>query len=181
MSKKSLDEKTKRHEGLSKEYVASVEKLEDSEKKEIKALWTQYTTARMEFERDYSLFSDMTTDFQQQLRILLKAKGKTALEIAEEVGISPKTLSRYNHGAHAPSMPTLIAICMALGLDIKQSTALLTTLGFCFLGTSREHYAYMRLIEQHRGASIEECNRILTGLHIDKKYQLYPRKAKQEE
>jgi hypothetical protein len=40
-----------------------------------------------------------------------------------------------------------------------------------------EFGAYMRLIEQHRGASIAECNEILTGLHIDKKYQLYPRKA----
>ena len=173
------NEKELRHQKQEKEYKANIAKLSKEEKMVIEKLWKAYTKARIEFEHDYNLFSGITTDFQQQLSFLLKMKKTTAEKVAGEIGIEAKTLSRYRHGRNAPSMQVLIAICMVLNLDIKQSTVLLTSLGFCFLGTSKEHYAYMRLIENHRGASIVECNKILTGLHIDKKYHLYPRKAPQ--
>lgn len=148
---------------------------------EKKRLWNEYTAERKQFEADYNLFSGITTDFQEQLNRLIKAKKKTGEEVAAKVGISAKTLSHYRHGRYAPSMQTLMSICMVLGLDIKQSTALLTSLGFCFLGTSREHYAYLYLLDKYRGASLEKCNEVLTGLEIDYRYQLHPRKVKKEE
>lgn len=105
----------------------------------------------------------------------------TVENIAAEVGIEPETLSHYNNGHRAPSMNTLMAICIVMRLDIKQTTALLASLGFCFLGCSREHYAYMYLLENHRGKTIQECNEILLGLKIDKKHLLLPRKKRGKE
>lgn len=152
--------------------------MDDAEKKR---LWHEYAKEREAFEDDYNIFSGITTDFQEQLRILMKKKNKTAEKVAEKVGISPKTLSQYRNGRYAPSMQTLMSICMVLELDIKQSTALLTSLGFCFLGTSKEHYAYLYLLDKYRKASLEKCNEVLTGLGVDYRHQLHPRKTKKAE
>lgn len=100
----------------------------------------------------------------------------TENNIAKEVGIEERTLSSYSNGHRAPSMNTLIAICIVMRLDIKQATALLASLGVCFSGCSKEHYAYMYLLENHRGKTIKECNEILLGLGVDKQYLLHPRK-----
>lgn len=143
---------------------------------EMKRLWEKYSDERQKFEYRYNLFSGMTTNFKEQLGLAMKVNGVTFEELAEKIGVSAKTVRRYNDGHNAPSMQMLVAICIALHLDTKQSTSLLATLGRCFQGTRKEDYAYMYLIEQHSGKSIDECNKILVDLNIDKKHRLYPRK-----
>lgn len=145
---------------------------------EMKKRWERYSAERQEFEYKYNLFTGMTTNFQEQLKLAMKVRGVTYQDLAEEIGISVRTITRYNDGHNAPSMQMLIAVCIALHLDTKQATALLSSLGRCFLGTKKEDYAYMYLIEKHSGKSIDECNKILADLGIEKKHRLYPRSRK---
>lgn len=142
---------------------------------EMKKRWYRYTDARQDFEQRYNLFCGMTTSFQEQLELVMKVEGMTFEKLAEKIGVSPKTIVRYNGGHYAPSMQMLVAICISLNLDTKQSTALLASLGRCFQSTRKEDYAYMYLIENHRGKTIEQCNSILKDLGIDERFWLYPR------
>lgn len=146
---------------------------------EMEKRWKRYSKARQDFEHRYNLFSGMTTDFREQLSLVMKVEDVTFEELAEKIGVSSKTISRYNSGHNAPSMQMLVAICIALHLDTKQSTALLASLGRCFQSTRKEDYAYMYLIENHSGKSIEECNCILSDLGISKSFWLYPRTRRQ--
>lgn len=188
MNKESITEKRERIKKLDDDYQESVKGEKENRemsKDEIEELWKKYADARKKFEEDYNLYSGQVTDFQEQLRYLLDEKNKvekkkedklTLAKLAQKLGINERTLGSYNAGRCAPSINTLMMICMILGLDINQASALLGSLGFTFMGTRREHYAYMYLLMKHRGKPIEECNKILTGLHIDEKYQLRPRK-----
>ena len=174
-----LNERTNYNNEKDRQYQASI--IGTVEEKSARELWDKYAEARAEFEKEYNIFSGQTTDFQEQLRYLIDAKNATENStitfesLAADIGISVKTLSRYNNGHYAPSINVLVMICISLKLDLKQSTALATSLGICFQGTNRAHYAYMYLLEKHRGETIAECNKILTGLHISKRDQLYPR------
>lgn len=170
-------------------YIEQIDKLGEAEKQKTKELWNTYELARRDFENKYNVFSGQITTFQEQLRFLIDAKNElnrdrkpiTYQTLAEDIGISERTLSRYSNGHLSPSINVVIMICVLLELDIKQSAALLTSLGLCLLGTSRTHYAYMYLLEHYRCSKksgkekIEDCNKLLTGLHIPKKDQLYPR------
>lgn len=188
MREENITRKREKIKKLDDDYQKSVEAMElkhTMNKEEIKSLWEKYADARKKFEEDYNLYSGQVTDFQEQLRYLIDEKNKatkgdkkiTYASLAKEIGISKDTLTRYNSGHYAPSINTLMMICMVLKLDLKQAAALLESLGFTFMGTRREHYAYMYLLEHHRGAPIKECNDILAGLHIDERYQLRPRKG----
>ena len=144
------------------------------EKNRVIALKEKYKEECKSFLDDYDTYKESVLDFQKKLSVFMKKAKKTAHNIAEEVGIQPETLSRYRTGVKAPGIETLVAICVALHLDIKQSQELFNSLGYSFLGTSKEHYAYIYLIEKHRGKSVSQCNEILTGLGIDIDFQLYP-------
>lgn len=204
------DQKTNeaKQQAREKRYLKEVNSLDENSKNEIKVLWEKYADARATFEANYNLFAGMTTSFQQQLNYLIKAKNRTQTVVARAVGIDARTLRGYSAGRSAPSMPTLISICIVLDLDVKQAAALLTSLGYCFLGTSKEHYAYLYLIEWNHNnwvqqpdtlkkktlkerkvpeAEVEElktklkkCNEILTGFHIEERFHLKPRKKEQE-
>jgi Predicted transcriptional regulator len=144
-----------------------------AEKKRIDSLHEKHETERKAFKDDYNLYAEMEMDFQEKLTTILEKKKVTAHTLAENVDIAPETLSRYRSG-NGPSFEVLVAICIALELDIKQSSALFSSLGYSFLGTSKEHYAYAYLIENHSGKKISECNEILTGLGISVDNHLYP-------
>lgn len=148
---------------------------------EMKKLWERYSAERQDFEYRYNLFSGMTTNFKEQLELVMEVNGVTVEKLAEMIGASTRTVSRYSEGHNAPSMQMFVAICIALRLDTKQSTSLLATLGRCFQGTRKEDYAYMYLIEHYSGKSIDECNKFLADLGIDKKHRLYPRTKKSAE
>lgn len=146
----------------------------------IEALREKYENDREVFKADYKLYAETEIDFQERLSNIIKEKKKTSKGvpitqeyIAEQVGISPTTLSNYKKNK-GPSFNVLVAICIAMELDMKQSASLFSSLGYSFLGTSREQYAYAYLIENHRGKTVAECNNILVALDIGVEYLLYP-------
>lgn len=156
------------------ERIAAIE-----EKNRINELQRKYRKEYESFQDDYDTYRDTVLDFQNKITVFMKKAGKTAQNLAEEVGIATETISRYRNGK-APKIQTLVAICVALNLDVKQSQELFNSLGYSFLGTSKEHYAYIYLIEKHRGKSVSQCNEILTGLGIDIDFQLYPNRNEEK-
>lgn len=143
------------------------------EMKRINELRKKYEDERKAFQTDYDLYGKTEIDFQEKLAIILGEKKVTAEDLAEQVGVAPETLSRYRSG-NGPSFEVLVAMCVALGLSIKQSAGLFSSLGYSFLGVSKEHYAYAYLIENYKGKTASECNEILTGLGISVDCHLYP-------
>lgn len=136
-----------------------------------------YEKDRNQFEADYETTSSITSSFQEILKKLMEQKHTTIEQLAEQVGLNPRTIGRYREGIYAPGLQVVIAFCMVLNLDLRQSYELIRGLGLSLFGSRREHYAYLYLLQNYRGASIQKCNEILRSLGIDEAYLLYSRKA----
>lgn len=57
------------------------------------------------------------TQFGSNLRVALKAKGLTMSDLAEKIGVSQQTVSRWAMG-HAPTADYLILLSEILGMSI---------------------------------------------------------------
>lgn len=136
-----------------------------------------YEKDQNQFEADYKTTSSITSSFQEILKKLMDQKHMTIEQLAEQVGLNPRTIGRYREGTYAPGLQVVIAICMVLNLDIKQSYELMGGLGLSLFGSRKEHCAYLYLLQNYRGASISRCNSILRSLGISEAYLLYSRKA----
>lgn len=136
-----------------------------------------YEKDRNQFEADYKTTSSITSSFQEILKKLMDQKHTTIEQLAEKVGLNPRTIKRYRAGTYAPGLQVAIAFCMVLDLDLKQSYELIGGLGLSLFGSRKEHCAYLYLLQNYRGASISRCNSILRSLGISEAYLLYSRKA----
>lgn len=137
----------------------------------------EYEKGREQFEADYKTTSSITSSFQEILKKLMEQKHTTIEQLAEQVGLNPRTIGRYREGTYAPGLQVVIAICMVLNLDIKQSYELMGELGLSLFGSRKEHCAYLYLLQNYRGSSISRCNTILRSLGISEAYLLYSRKS----
>ena len=146
-------------------------------------LLLKHKAEREAFDKDFETYSKIERNFQEKLRILMEERNITMLQLAEEIRVSPKTLSRYVNIHSSPSKEVLAAICIALKLDVRQSTALASSLSASFSGTDRTDYAYLYLIENYRNnpeATVDYCNEVLAGLGIDDRNLLGSRMKKKE-
>ncbi len=132
---------------------------------------------RNQFETDYKTTCSITSSFQDILKKLMEQKNMTIERLAEQVGLNPRTIGRYREGTYAPGLQVVIAICMVMNLDIKQSYELMGGLGLSLFGSREEHCAYLYLLQNFRGSPVSRCNEILRSLGISKAYLLYSRKA----
>lgn len=137
----------------------------------------EYEKGREQFEADYKTTCGITMSFIDILKKLMTDTGSTVDLLAEKTGLNPRTIKRYRAGTYAPGLQVAIAFCMVLNLDLRQSYELIRGLGLSLFGSRREHYAYLYLLQNYRGASIQKCNEILRSLGIDEAYLLYSRKA----
>lgn len=55
----------------------------------------------------------------ERVQLLRKRKGLSQEELASQVGIDTKSLSRLERGAHFPSLETLEKIRVELGVELK--------------------------------------------------------------
>ncbi len=138
---------------------------------------SMYAADQKRFEEDYAVTSAITSTFQTLLKELMSLKGMTIEQLADEVGINARTIGRYREGTYAPGLQVAVAICMALKLDVRQATELVTRLGLSLLGTRRESYAYLYVLQHYQGVKISEANLILRCLGVGEAYLLYSRKA----
>lgn len=67
--------------------------------------------------------------FSETIRAAREAAGLTQAELAQRAGVTERTVSRTEHGRHAPSPDTVRGLCEALGLDAAEAWALWVRLG----------------------------------------------------
>ena len=130
------------------------------------------------FQTEIAVEEALSQPFNVTLERVMKVRKKTREDLAEDIGVSAETISRYRSGETHPDIRMAVAICIACSLNLEQSKKLLNSLGFSLEGASKEIKAYRYLIEHHSGEKILECNKILTQIGIIKRNQLYPRKGK---
>ena len=56
----------------------------------------------------------------KSIKEILEAKGMSQRELADKVGITEVTLSRYINGNRVPKVPVAMCIARALGVDIEE-------------------------------------------------------------
>jgi len=86
--------------------------------------------------------------------------------------------AKEGNNDYIPSMVTLMTLCVVYSLDMPMVITLLDSLGLRFKRTNVVHHAYCYLIANCRGKSIDDCNKVLQELNIDKKYHLGYRTTK---
>ena len=59
-------------------------------------------------------------DTNQRIRQLMKARGLTEYRLALDSGLSKSTVSALLHRNTTPSVPTIEAVCNALGITVSQ-------------------------------------------------------------
>lgn len=62
----------------------------------------------------------MTMDTNQRIRQLMKERGLTEYRLALDSGLSKSTVSALLHRNTTPSVPTIEAVCNALGITVSQ-------------------------------------------------------------
>lgn len=62
----------------------------------------------------------MTKDIGKFLQEVRKSKGLTQKELAEQIGISDKTISKWENGNSVPDTSMLLPLCNALGITVNE-------------------------------------------------------------
>jgi transcriptional regulator with XRE-family HTH domain len=115
---------------------------------------------------DMRLSTKTETDFGKMAAELIKHKGYNRKVFSEKTRLSKKTYDRIVHdNIPAPSLRTVMAICIGLNLNLEQSECLLEKAGYK-LNTSFQHTTYHRLLASHIWRSIEECDELLVALAL---------------
>ena len=128
------------------------------------------------FERDYKITANMQ-----------KTCGQIIYGIIEEMGLKSTRKTKYGIDVKKVSDLTglnnniiyllknpdcrlekshVVSFAMGLGLDVHATAYILQANGMTFNTNDRTDKAYVTLIEQHKGTSIEDCNAILRDLGI---------------
>lgn len=164
-------------------------------------LWKLHTSSKETFDKNFEIFTKKAYSFQTLLDSSIKDKNLTYDLVAYAIDIDVRTLRGYKAGRTAPSIQTLVSICIVLDLDAQQAAPLFLSLGFCLSGNRPDLYAYTRLLNENNSvysrlvqtqndkndkvtvqnmlrAKIKKCNILLTEWGIDEQFHLKPRKSK---
>ncbi|MFL5762112.1 MAG: helix-turn-helix domain-containing protein [Thermomicrobiales bacterium] len=73
---------------------------------------------------------DSTAEFGPRLTELRQARGWSQVKLAQEAGLDPSTVSRFEAGSRAPERETVLKIADALVLPVLDRERLLAAAGF---------------------------------------------------
>ncbi len=141
----------------------------------------EWEKVEKEFRRDFDNSKKYNKSFQEIVREILE--GETYLSFEEKTGLSPNMFYRIKSQIDEKDPPqrnTLFSLCVGYNLDLLTAQTLLRSLGLEFNHCNTRDYAYNFLLTRCRGKDVDECNEILKGLGLDKKYFLgsFARKSK---
>ena len=141
----------------------------------------EWENLNKEFKRDYDNSKKYNKSFQEIVREILE--GETYLSFEEKTGLSPNMFYRIKSQIDEKDPPqrnTLFSLCVGYNLDLLTAQTLLRSLGLEFNRRNTRDYAYAFLLTRCRGKDVDECNEILEGLGLEKKYYLgrFARKSK---
>jgi len=122
--------------------------------------------------RDFNKSLSENKTFGEMIRKIMADKNWDSADFECETDLSKKIYSDIKKSDYKPTMRIVISICIGLKLDILKTQELLNCAGLCFAPTDKVHYAYLKLITRFEYLNIEDCNKVLKKLGIEKKYLL---------
>lgn len=138
----------------------------NNKEKELKNIETQ-------FYEDFNRYNEKVQTFPELIEKILE--GETEGTFARKTGLSHNMFSRiknYVNKSDPPKKSTLMSICVGYGIDYPLAQRLFDSVGMGFSLQNKRDYAYIFLLTQCRGKSIDECNEILEWLKIEEYYRL---------
>ena len=122
--------------------------------------------------RDFNKSLSENKTFGEMIRKIMADKNWDSTDFEVKTELSKKIYSDIKKSNYKPKMRIVVSICIGLKLDILKTQELLKCAGLCFSPTDKVHYAYHKLIARYYYLDIENCNRILKKLGIEKKHFL---------
>lgn len=104
-------------------------------------------------------------NFSEALARFMKESDITEEDLAELTGLAPKTIQRMRNPNLRTSLKSVIAVCVALSLDLYNSMYLVHLAGF-ELTNSREDKVYYFILGFAYKETVYDCNRMLERLHM---------------
>ena len=122
-----------------------------------------------QFERDFANSTKYNKSFSEMIGEVLDSE--TYMSFAEKVKLCENQLYRLRKRVDEKDPPQrniLLSVCVAYNLDLMMTQSLLHSLGLEFNRFNKRDYAYTFLLTRCRGKSIDECNKILKELELEK-------------
>ena len=104
-------------------------------------------------------------NFSEALTRFMKESDVTEEELSELTGLAPKTIQRMRNPNLRTSLKSVIAVCVALSLDLYNSLYLVHLAGF-ELTNSREDKIYYFVLGFAYKETVYDCNCMLKRLHM---------------
>ena len=124
---------------------------------------------RANFERGFEMSLSINKTFYEKITTIFKKENWNAKTFCALTGLEAIFFTRMNRPGYKPNIRTLMAVCVALQLDVLTAANLLKSVGLAFSPECRVHQAYIFLLKNCKGMSIGKCNKILLSFKIDKK------------
>ena len=104
-------------------------------------------------------------NFSEALTRFMKESNVTEEELSELTGLAQKTIQRMRNPNLRTSLKSVIAVCIALSLDLYNSLYLVHLAGFA-LTNSREDKIYYFILGFAYKETVYDCNCMLKRLHM---------------
>ena len=104
-------------------------------------------------------------NFSEALTRFMKESNVTEEELSELTGLAPKTIQRMRNPNLRTSLKSVIAVCIALSLDLYNSLYFVHLAGF-ELTNSREDKIYYFILGFAYKETVYDCNCMLKRLHM---------------
>lgn len=124
---------------------------------------------KKQFDENYELTADAQKTCGQIILAIMDKKGISSFRATQLTGLNRSVFRKLKDPAAYISMPLVISISIGFGLDVHLTEYILESNRMCFNTNHRLDKAYIHLIEEHKGKSIEDCNAILRDLGIEEK------------
>lgn len=121
---------------------------------------------KADFERKYELTSDAQSTYGQIVLRIMSKMGIDAKKAEELTGLNRSLFHNLEKPDGVILKRFVVSIGVGFGLDVHSTEYMLESCGMRFNTNNRLDRAYILLLEEHKGKSIEDCNTILKELGV---------------
>jgi len=127
---------------------------------------------KRQFEADFEIAKKINVSYRKIMRGIISDYNITVDKFMRKTHLSKSTYYNLVEGKRKPAIETIVAFAVVFGISLRNIETLLRAFGLGFEHKNIVHHAYTRLIEQHSGKTITECNQILNKIGIEPAFWL---------
>lgn len=127
---------------------------------------------KKDFEEEFDMLCSINEPLHEKMKKIYDAKKIDVKKFTERTELARHYYYDFCREGYIPNMFALVSVCMGLNLGLPVAESLLAPTKFGFNYTNKVHCAYIYLLTHYQGLCIEDCNKILMSLGIDKKADL---------